>query len=126
MASSSAPGLQLHLAQTTGPNDIYYFRGPVNVQYALQITNPTNQTLKLTRLNISTIGPGAYRLRTGDSPLSYTVPPNASVTVPLSAWAFASGGFLRSSEPVNIRAIAYFQGPNGTFVKQFTELIPQQ
>ena len=126
MASSSSPGVTIHLAQATGPNDTYYFRGPVNVQYALQVTNPTNVPLTLRRLRLDSIGGGAYRIHTGDSPMNFTVPANSTVNVPLSAWANAMGGFLRSTEPVNLRVVAQFDSPNGPFVRQTTEFIPQQ
>jgi len=126
MASSSEPGVTLHLAQLTGPNDIYYFRGPVNVQYQMQITNPTNMPVTLRSIRLDTIGGGAYRLRTGNSPMNYTIAPNSTVTVPLSAWANAMGGFMRSTEPVNLRAVATFDSPNGSFVRQVNEYIPQQ
>jgi hypothetical protein len=123
--SSSAPPLQLKLAQTGGSTDMYYFRGAVPVQFALQISNPTNQSYTLRRLNLQTIGPGAYSLRTGDSPINFTVPANGTVTVPLSTWARSSGSFLRSTEPVDIRGIAYFEGPSGSFIRQFTTMLPQ-
>ena len=71
-------------------------------------SNPTNETFKLRRLNLQTIGPGAYSLRTGDSPMN-----------------FSAGGFMRASEPVTLRGLAYFDGPSGSFVKMFNEVIPQ-
>ena len=123
--SSNAPPLQLRLAQTSGSTDMYYFRGVVPVQFALEISNPTNQSYKLHRINLQSMGPGAYSLRTGDSPINVTVPANQTITVPLTAWARSSGGFLRSSEPVDIRAVAYFDGPSGSFLRQFTTVLPQ-
>ena len=57
--------------------------------------------------------------------INVTVPANQTITVPLTAWARSSGGFLRSSEPVDIRAIAYFDGPSGSFLRQFTTMLPQ-
>jgi hypothetical protein len=124
-SSSNAPPLEIHLAQLNTVPDLFYFAGPVNVQYALQIVNPTNETYKLKRISLDTIGPGAYTLRTGDTPISYTVPPGTT-TLQLSAWAQAAGGFIRSTEPVTIRGIAYFDGPNGPFVKMFTEIVRPQ
>ncbi|HEY3054590.1 MAG TPA: hypothetical protein VGK31_01530 [Thermoanaerobaculia bacterium] len=125
MTSSSAPAVQIQLTQNEISPDMYYFRGPVALQFGLQVTNPTDQTLHLRRLNLSTTGPGAYSLRTGDSPMNYAIPPNGSVTIPLSAWAYSQGGFMRATEPVNILGRAWFEGPSGTFVKQFTQYIPQ-
>ena len=45
---SSGPEVQVHLEQVAGPPDVYYFAGPVNIQYRLSITNPTNEPLTLT------------------------------------------------------------------------------
>jgi hypothetical protein len=122
--NAKAP-LEVRLAQTGGGgNDLYYFSGPVSVQYALQIDNPTGETFRLTRLNLRTQGPGGYTLRTGDSPLKHTIPPGTT-TMSLSAWARSRGGFIHSNEPVSILGTAYFDGPGGHFVKQFTQYIPQ-
>lgn len=123
--SANAPALQLQLQQTSTASDMYYFRGTIPVQYVLQITNPTNQAYTLRRINLQSTGPGAYSLRTGNSPITFTVPPNGTVSVPLTAWAYSRGGFLTSSEPVNIRGLAYFDGPGGTFLRQFTTYLPQ-
>lgn len=126
MTSSTADAVQVHLAQTSASADTYYFRGPIPVSFQLTVTNTTNQPLTLKRLNLSTTGPGAYSLRTGDSTLNYSIPANGTTTISLSAWGRSAGGFLRGGEPVNIRGIAYFDGPNGGFARQFTEYIPQQ
>ncbi|HEX9161841.1 MAG TPA: hypothetical protein VF980_09060 [Thermoanaerobaculia bacterium] len=123
--SANAPALDLKLVQTySSGSDMYYFAGPVNVQYALQVTNPTNQTFTLRQLNLQTQGPGAYSLRTGNSPMNATIPPGTT-TVTMSAWGRAAGGFLRGNEPVNIHGTAYLRGPNGDFVKIFNEVLGQ-
>jgi hypothetical protein len=124
-SSANAPPLQLQLQQTSSSSDMYYFRGAIPVQYVLQIANPTNQAYTLRRINLQSTGPGAYSLRTGDSPINFAVPPNATVSVPLTAWAYSRGGFLTSTEPVNIRGLAYFDGAGGTFLRQFTTYLPQ-
>ena len=41
-SSSSAPPLQVSLLQRGTPAaDVYYFRGPINIQYDLAVKNPT-------------------------------------------------------------------------------------
>ncbi|MGA8808299.1 MAG: hypothetical protein WB973_10515 [Thermoanaerobaculia bacterium] len=124
-ASSSrgaeAPKLDIQLRQASTPGDVFYFRGPVNLQYQLAIKNPSNEPLTLRRIDLSTMGPGAYSLRTGATPISRTIPPNSAVAINLSAWGQSAGGFLRSEEPVTIRGVAYFDSPgHKSFVKQFT------
>ena len=47
----SGPAVAVQLEQLNSSNDVFYFRGPVNIQYRVAITNPTNQPLTLTRLD---------------------------------------------------------------------------
>jgi hypothetical protein len=123
--AATAPAVGVHLVQTTTPADTVFFRGPVTVEYQLTITNPTNAPITLTRLNLQSMGSGAYTLRTGDAPVKTIIPANGSTTLKLSAWARARGGFMRSTQPVDIHGVLWFQGPTGNFVKQFIEYLPQ-
>jgi hypothetical protein len=122
---SSGPEVAIHLTQTNTPNDIFYFAGPVAIQYQVAITNPTNQPLTLQRLDLQTLGPGAYSLRTAPTPMNVTVPPNGTSVFNISVWGRAHGGYLRSTEPVTIRGTAYFKGPTGSFVRIFSENLSQ-
>jgi hypothetical protein len=120
--SGTGPNLDIHLQQASGVPDMFYFRGPINLQYRLSIANPTGTPLTLRRLDLRTIGPGAYSIRTGSTPIRQTIAPNGTTTVVLSAWGQATGGYLRSEEPVNVRGVAYFDTPDGHgFVRQFVE-----
>ena len=115
------PKLDIQLRQASVPGDVFYFRGPVNLQYQLAIKNPSNEPVTLRRIDLSTIGPGAYSLHTGATPISRAIPANGTVALNLSAWGQSAGGFLRSEEPVTIRGVAYFEAPgHKSFVKQFT------
>ena len=122
---SSGPDVKVHLEQVSGPPDVYYFAGPVNIQYRLSITNPVNEPLTLTRLDLQTLGPGAYSLRTENTPMNLKVPPNTTASYVISVWGRARGGYLSSGEPVTIRGTAYFQSDvtKKPFVRLFTENI---
>ena len=119
----SGPAVAVQLEQLNSSNDIFYFRGPVNIQYRVAITNPTNQPLTLTRLDLQTIGSGAYSLRTNSTPMNLQVAPNATSAYTISVWGFSRGGYLASSEPVTIRGTAYFKGPSGSFIRLFNQNI---
>jgi hypothetical protein len=124
--AATAPAVQVHLVQTSLPSNMVFFRGPVSVQYQLTITNPTSQPLTLSRLNLSTMGPGGYRLHTGDAIVKAVIPANGSSTLNLSAWASARGGFMASTEPVELHGQVWLKPAKGkTFVKQFLQYIPQ-
>lgn len=119
--SSSGPPVTLRLEQVNASSNVFYFSGPVNLEYQLAVTNPTNEPLTLARLDLQTIGPGAYFLRTAATPMNLVIAPNTTSTYMLSVWGRARGGFIRSTEPVTIRGIAYLKGPSGSFTRMFTE-----
>jgi len=122
--SSNGPGVTVQLAQVSQPNDVFYFRGPVNIQYQVSINNPTNEELTLTRLDLQTIGPGAYSLRANGTPMNLKVAPNSTSSYLISVWGYSAGGYLRSSEPVTIRGTSYFKGAkSGSFLKLFNQNI---
>jgi hypothetical protein len=121
-SDSSGPNLGIHLEQASGVPDMFYFRGPINLQYRLTVANPTATPVTLRRLDLRTIGPGAYSIRTGSTPITQTIAPNGTTSVVLSAWGRATGGYLSSEEPVTLRGVAYFDTPDHhAFVRQFVE-----
>jgi hypothetical protein len=121
--SSNGPDIKMHLVQATPIPDFFYFGGPVSVQYQLAVENPTNQPVTLRRLELQSVSDGAYRLRTDSTVLNLPIPPGGHVTVPLSAWAYARGGYLRAEEPVSIRTIGWFEGPSGRFSKGAIDML---
>jgi hypothetical protein len=121
----SGPEVAVRMAQTNASNDVFYFAGPVSIQYQLAITNPTNQPLTLERLDLQTIGPGAYSLRTAATPMNLKIPPNGTSVFNIAVWGRSRGGYLTATEPVTVRGTAYFRGPSGTFVRIFTENLSQ-
>ena len=111
----------MQLTQLGGTSNVFYFPGPVNVQYEVTVNNPTDQAITMRRLDLRTEGPGAYALRTSGSPMNVKIAPKSSATFTVSAWGQARGGYIASTEPVSLFATAYFDGPSGTFVKLIHE-----
>jgi hypothetical protein len=123
---AKTPSVDIHLAQVGSSNDVFYLRGPISVQYQLTIDNPASDTLTLRRLDLQSIGPGAYFIRTGSTPMKETIRPNGSTTITLSAWGTARGGRLTVDEPVTIRGVAQFEDGHGhTFNRIFTTTLSQ-
>jgi hypothetical protein len=121
-SSSSDPKIDVRLAPLSRYDDMFYFRGPINLQYQLSVANPTGTPVTLRRLELRTLGPGAYAIRTGSTPIKQTIGPNGSTNIALSVWGRSTGGYLRSEEPVTVQGIAHFDTPDGhSFVKQFVE-----
>jgi non-ribosomal peptide synthetase component F len=113
----SGPPVTVQIAQTSGSPNVFYFAGPVNIQYQVSVSNPTDQAVTLRRLDLRTEGTGAYVLRTSGSPMNVKVAPKSNATFMVSAWGRALGGYIASTEPVTLFATAYFDAPGGSFVK---------
>ena len=125
-SSSKGPNVTVELAQLTTASDVFYLRGPVSIQYQLAISNPTAQPITLTRLDLQTLGPGAYSLRANGTPMNLSVAPNSTSNYTIAVWGYSNGGYVASTEPVTLRGTAYFKGPSGSFLRIFNENIPQQ
>ena len=126
-SQSSANLIQpdIQLIQTMGPPGLAYMRGPISLQYVVRITNKSSETITLRSLQLSTVGSGAYSLRTGTSPIRRQIAAGETAEIPISAWGYTAGGFLGSTVPVSIRGIARFDTPEGPMQKLFLEELSQ-
>jgi hypothetical protein len=122
---ANAPNVTLHIAQYESAPNAYLYGGLVNVRYELWIANRTTIPITLTRIEIRTVSSGAYAIRPTSTPINIEVTPGQEKTIPLSLWANARGGNLSAREPVTLRATAYMTGPNGPFVRLFTEYLSE-
>ena len=109
---SSGPDVQLALVQQGLSPDIYYFSGPISLQYQLLVTNPTNQPITLKRLDLQTEGQGAYYVRTSGT-MNLLIPPNSTTTRDIYVWGSSRGGYLTAGEPVTMRMSAIFDDGSG-------------
>ncbi len=100
--------------------------GPTNVQYQVTVVNPTNDILTLKKLDLQSVGVGAYFIRTGPRAMNETVLANGISTIGLSVWANARRGFAGLNEPVTIRGVATFEDGHGhSFTSLFTDTLSQ-
>jgi hypothetical protein len=123
---ANAPNVMLHIAQYESAPNAYLYGGLVNVRYSLSVANRTKDPITLTRIEIRTIGSGAYTIRPTSTPVNADLGPGQEKTIPLSLWAQARGGNMSAQEPVTLRATAYMTGPTGAFVRLFTEYFTEQ
>lgn len=121
-----APAVTVQLTPVNQSSDIFYFPGPISLQYQVSIANPSDEPLTLRRMDLHTEGSGAYFLRTSSTPMDVTVRPRSTATFGISAWGRSPGGYLRSTEPVTLRTTSYFGSPKGDFVRINTQMIEPQ
>jgi hypothetical protein len=120
-AKSSTPAVSVRIAPLDTTSDLFYFRGPIGLRYGVEVSNPSNETVTLRRLDLHSFGGGAYSLRANSTPMKVQIPPGGAKTFSISTWGRARGGFINSGEPVILQGTAYFDGPKGSFVKLFQE-----
>ena len=114
---SDAPPVAVEITPLNQNSDIFYFAGPVSLQFRVSVANPTNEPLTLRRLDMRTEGPGAYVLRATGTPMRVLIAPKTTTSVTISVWGRALGGYLRQNEPVTLQTTAFFDSPSGSFVK---------
>jgi len=123
-ASDNAP--EVELVQSFSSADTMYMRGPISLEYQLIVHNKSHQAMLLTRLDLETVGSGAYAIHTGATPMNQSIRPDGTTTIKVAAWGQARGGYLTADEPVNIRGTAYFKTPDGATIRRvFTQVLGQ-
>ena len=118
--TEGSPKVEVHLAQTGSTDNVFYLSGPIALQYVLEVTNPTNDTFTLTRLELQSVGEGAYYLRTGSVPMNERIQANGTTAIRVAAWGTSRGGRLTSTEPVTMRITAQFDDGRGHRFQRIT------
>jgi hypothetical protein len=109
---------QMILEQVIGPHEAGHFAGPMHMEFALHVANPTDRPLTIRRVDIASAGVGgAYRLRRETFNFKQVIEPGATATVVFKPYALVLGGPDSSSanEPVAVRLIVGFENEAGPF-----------
>ena len=118
-----APPIGIELALVDSPANILYFPGPVNLRFQLTLTNPTDQPVTLRRLDLRTLGSTFLFIRATGTPFHIEVKPHASASVTTAVWGNSRGGQLAQDEPISLQATAYFDSPQGAFVRLTSSIL---
>src|SRR5688500_2682899 len=89
------------------------YPGQLSVPFQMEVRNPSGEPVKLKRLELLTVGSGAYQVRRLPMSFNEVIGPGQTRVIPFTSWAYAQGGRTGANEPVTIRGIAYFEGPDG-------------
>lgn len=116
---------QLHMEQLTGVSQSAFMRGPLSIRYKLFVYNRSSEEITLRQLELRTVSPGAYVPSSSPLPFNQRVAPNTTAMITFSVRAFAAGGQGISNQPVTVRAVAYFESPEGPFYQTFVENFDQ-
>ena len=114
------PDVNARLEQIETSGDLR-FSGPIYVKYRVWASNFTEEPITLDRVELHTIGPGAYTLNEPALPLKLTIPPKEGASAVVMARGTATGGTMSMNEPVNVRVTAYFTRGGKSFVRVFNQ-----
>lgn len=97
--------------------------GGVSVQYGISINNTTTTSLRFKRIDIQSVGMGAYSLAPTSKPFDVTLAPGETRVVELWAPAIIDNNtIVGANGPVTLRAVAHFESAAG----QFQSVVVQQ
>ncbi|HXI14354.1 MAG TPA: hypothetical protein VNM92_17180 [Thermoanaerobaculia bacterium] len=97
--------------------------GGVPVQYRLSVNNTFDYPIRLTLVEIQSVGElGAYALRNVRHEFDVTIPANTSDAIEIRAWVRSLHTDLKSdnSSPVLLRGTARFDTERGSFNRNFS------
>jgi hypothetical protein len=104
-----------------------YESGPMPVHFALRVVNRSAEPIILTRVQVQTVGQGAYTISEGagstaSQAFKKEVKPDHFEVVDFWVPAVAMSTINGANGPVTVRCIAHFDSPVG----QFQEIVIQQ
>lgn len=111
------------LVQVAGAGDVGFRSGTIDMQFALQVQNRSDVPITLRTVTLSSLGTGgAYRIISEEDRFAHTLQPHQAGQVTFWTRAVATSDRLEGTEPVRVRAVAYFESPKG----QFTQILTQE
>lgn len=98
-------------------------QGPIPVNLEVDVINRSAEPITLQRIQLETVGLGAYELATTSRPFDSTIQPGHVATVKMRLTAQAQGTIQGANGPVTMRGIGYFDTEFGKFQKVFMQQV---
>jgi hypothetical protein len=93
--------------------------GNIPVRYQVRVANKSGEPITLTRIDVQSVGEGAYSLRPQSHPFKKVIGPDQFELVDFWVPAFISDEFgptvYGANGPVTLRSVAHFDSPVGQF-----------
>jgi len=113
-APLNEPEIQIHQLSNVAEiaRDI---TGPISVQYQVHVGNRTGVPITIKRIDVSSIGEGAYTLRQNSTPFNQPLDTGHAAALTLWAPAFISNPtIVGANGPVTLRVAVQYDTPNGS------------
>lgn len=95
--------------------------GPVPVNFRIQVFNPSGEDIELQRVELQTLGYGAFTISNASRPFDKPIPSGTTVEVDTWVGAVANDTIIGVNGPATLRVTAYFKSPFGTFKQIYTK-----
>ncbi|HJT18010.1 MAG TPA: hypothetical protein VJ853_11500 [Thermoanaerobaculia bacterium] len=107
---------EIQIAQLSNVADAArHMTGPLSVQYQVHIGNPANVPITIKRIDVNSIGTGAYTVRPTSNPFNQSLQPGHAVALTFWAPAFVDDVTIAGANgPVTLRVAVQYETPNGT------------
>ena len=98
-------------------------QGNIPLRFEIDILNKTAEPITLERIEMQSLGEGAYTLNNISKPFDRRLDPDRVETVELFAPAYVNKTILGGNGPVTLRATAYFKSSLGSFRKVYIQQV---
>lgn len=107
---------EIHIAQLSNVADAArHMTGPISVQYQVHIGNPANVPITIKRIDVISIGTGAYAVRPTSNPFNQPLQPGHAVALTFWVPAFIEDATIAGANgPVTLRVSVQYDTPDGT------------
>jgi hypothetical protein len=95
--------------------------GPTPVNFRIQVYNPSSEDIELQRVELQTVGYGAYTISNASRPFDKPIPSNKTIEVDTWISAYANDTIIGVNGPATLRVTAYFKSPFGAFKQVYTK-----
>ena len=106
---------EIHISQISSLAEAAaHVSGNISVHYQVDIANHTNVTMTIKRIDVLSLGEGAYTLRPSSNPFDATLKPGETTALQFWAPAFiADPTIIGANGPVSLRVTTQYDTPSG-------------
>jgi hypothetical protein len=116
-----AEPIAVHIADARVNGDVRY-NGPIGFEFVVEITNSTEEAIRLRKIEINSADIGLVSVR-ASLPFNQEVAAGETARFDMSATGESAGGRLTSDEPITFRGRAFLDSSKGPLVKVFQAVV---
>lgn len=100
-----------------------HLSGPISVNFQVDVENKSQEPIRLERLEVQSVGAGAYEISTQSRPFNQSIAPDRVESVRFWLPANAGDTIVGANGPVTVRVTAYFDSSLGQFREVYMRTI---